>query len=475
VGSTAIRAAICASAVVAGVVAAKRPEMILGLVAAAGLATLVFRAPAIGVSALLFLTAVVPYGIQNQLGIGGGHGAPGLLLSDVLLFSALAWAFLALAEQRVARRELALATAALLLAAVVVLQFIHGVQAGHELGRAGQDLRVLLSLALCVIVFPLLAEERTRRQFKIGLLVCGIALGVWGVAQWFGNIQLGAAQDVGVRTGVRLTTAGKGQLQGGEYGFPVAIVMFSAILAAGVVRSRGIRALLWVALALNAVACLVTFERSFWLATLLGVAVALLRTPPHRRIAALFATPFVVLAGVAGLAHFAPAELQTARERLLSLGQYAEDDSVRYRLVESRHVSDRIRAHPLAGSGLAATIFWGQPWAGLPTETTAFSHNGYLWLAWRLGVPAAGLIIGMLGFAILARGPPATDPVLRAMRAGAQGALAALLLVMLTFPVMSALSITAVVGVLLGLSVAPSQARKSAASADVGSVWLVHA
>jgi O-antigen ligase len=469
-------AAVAVVAVVAGAAGVKQPEMVLGLVAAAGLTTLVFRAPAIAVSGLLLLTAVVPYGIQNQLGIGGGEGSPGLLLSDVLLFAGLAWAFLALAEQRVARREFAIAIGALVLVAVVILQFIHGVRAGHELGRAGQDLRVLLSIALCVIVFPLLSEERMRRQFEIGLLLCALALGLWGVAQWFGHIQLGAAADVGVRTGVRLTTAGKGQLQGGEYGFPVAIIMCSAVLAAGAVRSRAIRALLWAALGLNAVSCVVTFERTFWLSTMVGIALALARTPPQRRVAALCATPFVLLATVAGLATFAPAELQTAKERLLSLGDYAQDDSVRYRVVESRHVSDQIKAHPLAGSGLAATIFWSQPWAQLPAETTAFSHNGYLWLAWRLGLPGAALLLLMLGFAIAARAPPACDPVLRAMRAGAQGALAALLLVMLTFPVVSALSITAVVGVLLGLAVAtPSEARKSAASSDVGSVCLVHA
>jgi hypothetical protein len=468
-------AAACGGALAAGTLAWKQPEMVLGLTVASALVMMVFRAPAVSVAALLLLTAVVPYGIQNQLGIGGGHGAPGLLLSDVLLFSGLAWAFLALAEQRITRREFALAIASFVLTAVVVVQFIHGVRSGHELGAAGQDLRVLLSIALGVIVFPLLSDPRLRRQFMIGLLVCGMALGAWGVAQWFGHIELGAAQDVGVRTGVRLTTAGTGQLQGGEYGFPVAIILCIAVLAAGVVRSRGIRGLLWITLGLNAMCCVFTFERTFWLATVLGIAVVLVRTAPRRRIAVLLATPFVLLAALAALAAVAPAEFDTARQRLLSLRDYSQDDSVRYRVVESRHVSDQIRAHPLTGSGLAATTFWGLPWVTVPAEATTFSHNGYLWLAWRLGIPAAVLLIAMLGLAIVIRGPPDADPLLRALRAGAQGALAALLLVMLTFPVVSALSITAVVGVLLGIAVAsPLGHRKSLARSDVDSVCPVH-
>jgi O-antigen ligase len=451
------------AALLAGAVAARQPQMTLGLTVAAGLVAFVFRKPAVGVSLLVFLTAVVPYGVQNQLGIGGGGGAPGLLLSDILLLSALGWALLALTEQRLARRELRLTIALLVFLALVVVQFFHGFRAGNGVSQAGQDLRVLLSIGLAMIVFPLLAEERTRRQLLIGLLACGLALGAWGMLQWFGHVQFGAAQDVGVRPGVRLTTTGIGQLQGGEYGFPIVIVMSFAVLAGGMVRSRIVRALLGVALVLNAVSCLVTFERTFWLATLLGCTLVLLRTPPHRRVAVLVATPFVLVLGFAVLTAVAPNELATASQRLLSLGQYGDDDSVRYRVVESRHVIDRIKANPVTGSGLAATIFWGQPWAQVPAESTAFSHNGYLWLAWRLGIPGAALLILMMGWAILLRAPPGPYGLLGSLRTGAQGALATLLVVMVTFPSLSALSITAVIGVLLGLAVA----KPAASSASV--------
>ena len=87
----------------------------------------------------------------------------------------------------------------------------------------------------------------------------------------------------------------------------------------------------------------------------------------------------------------APRDLTAARERLLSLGNYGSDLSVRYRLTESRHVIDEIRAQPLVGSGLGATILWGRAYEGVRPSTESFAHNGYLWLAWKLGAPAAGL------------------------------------------------------------------------------------
>ncbi len=78
--------------------------------------------------------------------------------------------------------------------------------------------------------------------------------------------------------------------------------------------------------------------------------------------------PIAALVAVGVLAVAAPRVLTTAQERLLSIAQHSSDISVKYRIVESRFVLDRIRAHPVEGSGLAATIFWGQPWAQGPAQ-----------------------------------------------------------------------------------------------------------
>jgi O-antigen ligase len=446
---------VAAGAVAAGAVAAIEPVGVLGLIVAGGLVAMTFAAPVASLTLLLFLTCVVPYGIQNRLGVGGGEGAPGLLLSDLLLLTGLARAAFLLATRPLDKRLLRHCLILFAVLAVVGLQFFHGIRSGNDVSRAGQDGRVLLGLGTFFAAILILDDAAARRRLLAGLAALALLLGLWGVLQWFGHVSFGAAGDVGVRPGVRLTTAGTGQLQGGEYGFPVAVIACFAVLLSGAVRGTVPRTVLALALALNAIACLVTFERSFWLSALIGIALVLLRSPAAHRLKAVLATPFAVILALAALSAVAPGELATARERLLSLGQYASDDSVRYRVRESEHVLQQIRARPLAGSGLAATIFWGQPWAQAPPKSYAYSHNGYLWLAWRLGIPAAALLMIMLGFAVLRRPPPVDDGLTAALRRAAQGALAGVLVATVTFPSFSTLSITPVIGVLLALALAP--------------------
>lgn len=442
-------------AALAGALSAAQPKIALGLVAVVGLGILALRHRVASFGLLLLLLCVVPYGIQNRLGVGGGQRSPGLLLSDLLLVAGLAGAILTLVRQRLDRRRLAYASLLTVFLAIVAFQFMHGLHAGADRSRAGQEFRVLLGFGSMLIAMPLLAHARTRQAVLRTLLGLAIALGAWGLLQWFGHITLSGAGDSGVREGVRLTSQGSGQLQGGEYGFPVVIVVCSALLIFGAARSAKARLLVGVAIAFNAVACLLTFERTFWLDTFLGLSVVMLFAPAVQRIKLLLAAPIVAIVAIGVLAVAAPSELTTAHQRLTSIGQYATDDSVRYRLTESRFVLERIHAEPLTGSGLAATIFWGQPWAQVPAKSYAFSHNGYLWLAWKIGIPGAALLVALIGMAVLLPPPPRDDPQARALRRGAQGALVGLLLATVTFPSFSAMSITPAIGVLVALAVCP--------------------
>jgi hypothetical protein len=458
-----ITALFLAAALVAGAAAASEPKFQIGLLAAACLVTVAVRAPMVALCLLLVLTCVVPYGVQNQLGVGGGQNSPGLLLSDLLLASGVIAAILVLAQRPVDRRTARFGALLLGFLAIVALQFLHGVRAGNELSRAGQEFRVLLGFGTFLIAARVLGEPGGRDRLMKVLLGIGITLGLWGLLQWFGHISFGAAGDVGVRPGVRLTSAGSGQLQGGEYGFPVVIVCCVGALVSGATHRTAVKRLLWLAIGLNAIACLVTFERTFWLSTMLGIAFVVFHARRDQRNKALLALPLIVALSIGGLSVAAPSELTTAKQRLLSIGQANTDDSVRYRVVETRFVMREIQARPLAGSGLAATIFWGQPWAQVPAKSYAFSHNGYAWLAWKVGIPAAALLVLLILGAIALRPPPGDDADARGIRRGAQGALLGLLLCTMTFPSFSSLSITPAIGVLLALAVAPRLGSEPAA------------
>jgi hypothetical protein len=445
---------VAATGLTLGLVAGAQPRLALAAGAAGAIILLAFRAPVANLVLLLLLTCVVPYGVQNEFSVGGGGpDAPGLFLSDLVLTAGLGSALVILVQQELDWRRFAYAAAIAVFLAVAVLQFGHGVLAGSDLSRAGFELRILFGLGSFVIALPLLADQTARRRLLVSLAGVGIVLGAWGMLQWFGRFDYGG--DVGVRPGVLHTTAGTGQLQGGEFGYPAAIALFFAVLASGSVRSLALRLALALGLVLNAAACFVTFERSFWIGALLGAGIALLGTARSQRLKVALALPVVAVAAIGALAVFGPSQLRTAEERALSLGQASEDESVRYRLVESRFVLDRIGAHPVTGSGLGATIYWGRPWQQVAPKSYAFSHNGYLWVAWKLGVPAAILLVALIGCAVVLRGPPADDRLARAVRYGSRGALAGLLLATVTFSTFNELNITSAIGVLLALALCP--------------------
>ena len=442
------------SAAVLGALGAAEPKLTIAAVAGACLAVLPFAFPVAALVALLLITAIVPFDLQNAVAFGGGVGRPGIFASDVLLVGGLARAALVLLDMRLpnAPRRVVMLVVAVL--AVTALQAVHGLRSGWDAGTAGTEMRVLLGFGAAVIALPLLRDPSSRTRLNAGLLVVGLAVGFWGIAQWTVDIPFTAAQDAGVRAGVRFTTAGRGQIQGGLFAFPVVVVVGMAALLSHEVRAVRTRALIVLAVALSSVDLLLTYERTFWVTTVLALGLVLVRATPRQRVRALIAGPALIALALAAGGALAPGALTAAAQRLSSLGEYGSDLSVRFRVTETRNVARAIEAHPLVGSGLGATILWGRPYEGVSPTTESFAHNGYLWLAWKLGAPAAALLLLLIGAALLSRGPPVTTTA-GALRVGAQAALVLLLVASITFPAFNTLGITAVMGVLVALGATP--------------------
>ncbi|HEX2413514.1 MAG TPA: oligosaccharide flippase family protein [Solirubrobacteraceae bacterium] len=453
-GRRALPGLAIAAAAAIGIAAALQPRMAVALVGGALLLALPFVAPVAHLTLLLLVTTIVPFDVQNALAFGGGPGSPGLLPSDVLLVGGLARAVLVLLDTRLERRTRWMLAGLVALLGLAVLQAFHGVRAGYDAGTTGAELRVLLGFGAAIIAVPLLRDPAARARLSAGLLVVGLAVGAWGLVQWTVELPFTAAQDAGVRAGVRFTTEGRGQIQGGLFAFPVAVVMGVAALLSHEVRSLRIRGLLVAIVALNTVDLLRTYERTFWVATAVALAFLALRATPAQRMRALALGPALVAVALVGMALAAPRDLAAARERLASLVEFSSDLSVRYRVTETRTVIRAIEERPVAGAGLGAAILWGRPYEGVRPTTETFAHNGYLWLVWKLGAPAAALLVVLLVAAVLSRGPPATTTA-GALRAGGQAGLLLLLIASVTFPAFNALGITAAMGVLVALCAAP--------------------
>jgi O-antigen ligase len=443
---------IAALAVFTGIVIALEPLLGLALVGFVALLGLAFLAPVAHLTLLLLVTVLLPYSIQNTLSAPGA----GLLLSDALLLTALFRAAIALVREPLERRRmLALGLLAIFLA-IVFLQAIHGLELGRSASQVGYELRVLLGFATFAIALPIIADPDGPRRMAIGLTTVGLLLGLWGIAQWSLGIEEIGESGVGVREGISFTSSGQGQLQGGIYAFPVAVVMSFAALVSGRIAAYWPRLAVTAVLVTNFVSLMLTYERTFWVTTVLGMAFVVLKSDPGRRARAVAVGAITGAILLGGFAVFAPQDFTAARERLVSLGQYSNDDSVRTRLVETEHVLAKIDESPLLGSGLGATIFWGRAWQNVDPEATWYSHNGYLWVTWKIGLAAAGCLFLLLGWAAFSRPPPEQPAALAVLRVGSQAALLTLLLSSITFPSFNALDITATMGVLGALALMSS-------------------
>jgi hypothetical protein len=443
---------LAGAGVVLGAMIALRPTFALGLAGFGLIVLLAFAAPVAHLMLLIFLTAIVPYGVQNQFGFGGGTDAAGLLMSDVVLVIGLVRALWALISRPLGRLQLAASGVILLFLAGVSVQMFRALFVfGRAASDVGAESRVLLGFGTVLIALPLIRERASRERLLKAFAGFALVLGCWGIIQWTVDIPFAEAGDVGVREGVHFTSEGRGQVQGGLYAFaPVSVILFS-VLVAGSVRSLLGRAVLIPALILNLASLVLTYERTFWVATLLGFGLVIVRTAGTRRLRALLAAPVGLVAFLAIMATLAPATLGAARERLMSIGQYGSDNSLRYRIVESRHVVDQIEKSPIAGWGPGAEILWGRPWEFVKPSSTPYAHNGYLWLAWKLGIPIALVLLALILAAVLRR-PPRGNETDAAVARGCQLGLVALLLATATFPSFSALSITAMMGVLIAVA-----------------------
>ncbi len=437
-----------AAAALFGALTALQPLAATALMAVAVIGALAFLAPATHLAILVFLTTIVPYSVSNRYGAGAGSGSPGLLASDLFLLTGLARAAVVLPRSHLDHRRICVLVLVTLFCAWALIAAYLGARSGHGLSDIGQELRTLAGFGTAIVAIAVLLGQRSQERMVRAFVVLGLLLGLWGMAQW--QLNLPFATDFGVREGVSFTESGRGQIQGGLFAFPIAVILAAGVLMTGEVRRGPRRTAVIAILALNSTALLLTFERTFWVATMLGIVAVALRNGRVQRGRTILWAIVLVVVSFAAVAAVSPVTLQTARERLLSIGQYANDSSLRYRRVESAHVLAEIERSPIAGSGLAASIWWGKPWLQTPPTTETYSHNGYLWLVWKLGSIGAFLLLALFLVSICWRGPP-DGGLFASVRVGCQASLLALLVASVTFPTFSGYGITAAMGVLIAV------------------------
>ena len=438
-----------AAAVCFGALAEARTEQAVIGLGAVSAVVIALWAPFVTITALLYLAVLVPFSVQNDFSVGGGTGQPGLLMIDILV--AVALARLSVGYLRRGVPGSALVGYVVLLVAGV--QLLHGIAAGAESVNAATELRrIAVATGGFLLALPLMASP-TRRHLPIVLLLLGAALAASGLAQWLLEVEYNGS-DFGVREGVGLTSAGTGQLQGGLFVYPVAVILSFAALVSGRLHGDVPWLLTAVVLGGNVVCLILTYERTFWGAAIIGCVFVLARLKATARWRALIWIPPVLTATLLGLALIAPGELRTAVERGASVSQIGSDSAVESRERESAGVLEKIANRPIHGDGLGADLTWTDVGADKPT-ITPYTHNGYLWLSWKTGIPFALLCVALLVASIARRRGPETDSFISVLSIAAQGSLLGLLVINVTFPSFNSLSAAAVTGLLLALCWVP--------------------
>ena len=422
------------------------------VISGAVLVVMALRAPVVHLIVLLVFAVMVPPEIGNRFAVGP------LQPIDAILGAGLVGALVMLSRERLGGRRLIVLAGAVAFLGLACIQFLHGLRAGYGLAEAAGELRVLLGFAAILLMLPIVSHEARRRRLLRALVGAGIALGLWGIAQWVLQLRFDDAEAV--TGGNRFSTAGRVV---GLYVFPVAAIFATAVLVSGVARTAQARIALALVVTLNLAALALTFERTFWLALLVSGAFLFARAPGRARIKLVLGAPLLIFAVAASMAAIAPEELDAVSERLASISGYARDPAVTYRKHESRLVLEHIREHPIVGSGLGAAMLIGRPGTTVQPKPRRYAENGYLWLAWKVGILVALLACALVVLAI-AWGYRGEAPAERAVALGAQAGLVTLMVSGVNFAVFNSSAGTMTMAILIVLAGAGAMSRQVRAS-----------
>jgi len=185
------------------------------------------------------------------------------------------------------------------------------------------------------------------------------------------------------------------------------LIMIALLTVSAAVAAR-IKPPLWMLLGSPLlIACMVlSYRRSFWIATVLGLLLVLLLgiSPTGRRLLVPAALVIAVAVWVLGSVHFQDQLPVVKRVESLAPSKLTSNVQDRYRLDERANVLGEIRAHPITGLGLG--VPWQasvQPLSVEHEEGRQYVHFAALWYWLKLGILGlAAYIAIMLGAAILA-------------------------------------------------------------------------
>jgi len=310
------------------------------------------------------------------------------------------------------RRHLLLPRPLVLPLSILMLAMVAGVVTGYKAGASLRFVVMSEDVLAYLLLLPIAVANLDIDRRQIQLLLGGaVALAIFKAM--LGLIEIGSGHGTGIEGGSITLT----------YYEPLAnwliMIVMLGVFALALAR---VRPPLWVLLGspLLIASLLFSYRRSFWIASVLGLALVLLlgTTPTGRRLlvpAGLGVTVAIWLLGSTNFQSQLPIVKRATSLNPTSIQSNAED---RYRLDERADVTAEIRAHPISGLGM--TIPWSASVRTPSIDRPAgrqYVHFAALWFWLKLGILGLIAYIGILiASAILAwqAWRRSREPVLRA-------------------------------------------------------------
>jgi hypothetical protein len=273
-----------------------------------------------------------------------------------------------------------------LVIAVTTSLAFRGLNPSFVFGEA-RDLLYLVMLPIAVVV---LRPPERQERFVVSIVIVGCLFSVGQILQGVFNIPVFGASGISV-----LETLGHREystMRSNTHGLNV--IFFSLLLTVGAYVLNVIRKPLFFAVAgLLFVGIVLTFGRTTFAAVLLcGVLVVWWLNP--RKMPQLASVLVLTVAGGSAAAAFLkPDSFAAVYHRMTSISaEINYGYSAQWRFWEAEAVLPHIQAHPFAGIGLGAD-YKGAGGSSARPDLNRYVHNGYLYMAGKMGLPALGFFL----------------------------------------------------------------------------------
>jgi len=248
-------------------------------------------------------------------------------------------------------------------------------------------LREYLLISILLIYFPIrdtLKDEKDINSFLIFLGIVIIITGTYQVLEYYRkvNTNLVYAYELKSSISINQTLFTASSIYGLIFAFSQKS-KFKEILVIGLTS-------------MYVVFLISTFSRTFWLILLAAVVLMFFLMPTKKKV--LFLTYMSIIISVVMIAAFlfmrdkADIALSVVFSRFESTSEGRQDPSLIARFREWEKVGYHIKQNPLGGNGLAKQFTFHFP-INSRARHTIIIHNGYIWLAYRTGLPMALLFI----------------------------------------------------------------------------------